>query len=113
MSRYEHLFRSALDGITRSDDDTQRVLMKSPRQPEPRELPAPKTTVKALAAPAAADAQPVIKLLVNYTAQAKTAAAAAGQDIDALISYLSLYKNGNVAYDPTAAVLAKPRITRQ
>lgn len=35
------------------------------------------------------------------------------QDIDALISYLSLYKNGNVAYDPTAAVLAKPRITRQ
>ncbi len=35
------------------------------------------------------------------------------QDIDALISYLSLYKNGNVAYNPTAVELAKPRITRQ
>lgn len=35
------------------------------------------------------------------------------QDIDALISYLSLYKNGNVAYNPTAVELSKPRITRQ
>jgi 5'-nucleotidase len=35
------------------------------------------------------------------------------QDIDALISYLSLYQNGNVAYNPTAVELSKPRITRQ
>ncbi len=35
------------------------------------------------------------------------------QDIDALIAYLALYKNAAVSYDPSAAVLAKPRITRQ
>lgn len=37
------------------------------------------------------------------------------QDIDALIAYLGLYNNVTpaVAYDPTKAELAKPRITRQ
>jgi 5'-nucleotidase len=35
------------------------------------------------------------------------------QDIDALIAYLSGYKNQNLPYNPADAVLAKPRITRQ
>jgi len=35
------------------------------------------------------------------------------QDIDALIAYLAGFKAPNAAYDPTAAYLAKPRITKQ
>jgi 5'-nucleotidase len=35
------------------------------------------------------------------------------QDIDALISYLSLYKSSNTSYNPTAVELSKPRITKQ
>jgi 5'-nucleotidase len=35
------------------------------------------------------------------------------QDIDALIAYLATYKSQSLSYDPTATVLAKPRITRQ
>lgn len=34
------------------------------------------------------------------------------QDIDALVAYLAGYKSPAAAYDPAAAVLAKPRITR-
>ncbi|TXH47266.1 MAG: hypothetical protein E6Q92_00875 [Burkholderiaceae bacterium] len=80
-------------------DAAYRNLLNESINKQARDLvaPAPKTTVKALAAPAAADAQPVIKLLVNYTAQAKTAAAAAGQDIDALIDLsLALTNQGYV-----------------
>jgi 5'-nucleotidase len=34
------------------------------------------------------------------------------QDIDALTAYLTGFKSPLPAYDPTAAALAKPRITR-
>ena len=34
------------------------------------------------------------------------------QDIDALVAYLAGYKQPATAYDPAAAVLAKPRITQ-
>jgi len=35
------------------------------------------------------------------------------QDIDALTAYLGLYKAAGVSYNPAAAVLSKPRITKQ
>ncbi len=34
------------------------------------------------------------------------------QDIDALVAYLAGYKTPAAAYDPAAAALRKPRITR-
>jgi 5'-nucleotidase len=34
------------------------------------------------------------------------------QDIDALVAYMAGFKAPSPAYDPTAAALAKPRITR-
>jgi 5'-nucleotidase len=34
------------------------------------------------------------------------------QDLDALIAYFSTFKSPHPAYDPHAATLGKPRITR-